>query len=165
MSLELLLFAANSGIQSIGAQNANKITGYGTRLEQQEIDSQFKQLGIATTEANIASTQQLGSVLSYNAAYSAMRGQAGGVGSALAVQNKNVGDYYADLATRDLNMNIKRFDSKIQKEIVGLNGSSQKSARNSQAFTSILNSTSFNTLLNGKKSLATPAASKPAWGY
>lgn len=151
MSLDLILFAANAGMNYLSAHGANKIAGYGQQVEQSQFQQRLKQEEISTLEQSVASAKELRTALGANAALMGMRGQLAGSGSALAIQNENVGNYYNDKAVRNLNLEFKKNDLKLQGGISALNAKSDKSKRNTEAFGNLLNSTSFNTLF-GKQS-------------
>lgn len=173
MSLELLLFAAQAGAQYLNTSTANRYSSIGENLQRKQIDSQFGQLQARALQENIDSTRQLQMTISSNAALSAMRGQRQGVGSALAVQNEAYKNYGTDRSIRDFNLEMNKYDSALQKDLVGINSTANKKKNNAEGLNTLIQSTSFNSLMNsddfgfGKQKQATVVSAKPSYvrGY
>lgn len=112
--------AAGIGANLYAARQQQRMTELGIEVEQGEVALRMKEEQLAFTEANIASLDQLQEVMATQRAILGARGQAPGVGSALAVGNKSTRAQSADQRARNLSKSFRQNQYEGTQSLLGI---------------------------------------------
>lgn len=123
---------------------ANKFDSLGTYMQQRELDLQMQQQQLISTQESLVGLQRLTDIMSSQRAIFAARGQTPG-GSNYFIGQNSIRDYNSDEEARKLSSGFKKHYLRASQNLMGLELTGRKSARNFDMMEKGLNMMSFNS--------------------
>ena len=145
MVMMLLASQAAGLATNLWATNrANKFDSLGTHMQQRELDLQMPQQQLVSTQESLVSLQRLTDIMASQRAIFAARGQTPG-GSNYFIGQNSMRAYNSDEEARKLSTGFKKYYLKASQNLIGLESTGRKAARNFDAFGKGMSMMSFNS--------------------
>ena len=147
MSFEMLLLASQAAGLATNlwaTKRANQFDALGTKMQQRELDMRMQQEQLASSQESLMGMEKLRDVMSSQRAIFAARGQTGG-GSNYFIGQNSVRAFNEDENARKLSLGFKQYYTKATQNLMGLESTGRRGARNFEAAAKGLNMMSFNS--------------------
>lgn len=155
MSFAFLLMgaqAAGYGIDLYAKRQQQKMAGRGAELDKRQLDLQFQQEQLASTEAAYMNAERLREALASQRALFAARGQSSSQGTPLTLTAGQIGAFNADENARQISMSFRKHQLDAQKRLINIGLHTQKFSNKLDSAMKGINLLNFNGMMGGNAS-------------